>query len=140
MSVREGTGPNDDAGSRPSPITPPRPDRDLHPHEYPLARLALILGLVAFALTLPILPYTWPVLTGDRDMFGNSANWADILWIAAPLIGILSLIVGAVARRRIGRSPRRLTGLRIVAVANKIAWLAAIPWALTFLGAMAVGL
>jgi hypothetical protein len=134
MSGREGTGPKDDAGSRPPPVTPPRPDRDLH--GYPLARLALILALVAFALTVPILPYTLPVLTGDRNLYGDSANWAYLLWVAAPLVGILSLNVGAVARRRIGRSPDRPAGLRSVTVAKTIAWLAAIPWAMTFLGAI----
>lgn len=138
MSGREGTGRKDDAGSRPPPATPSRPDSDLH--EHPLARLTLILALVAFALTLPALPYTMPVLSGANELYPASSDWTGPLWEAAPLVGILSLIVGAVARRRIGRSPDRLTGLRSVRLAKKIAWLAAIPWAITLMGAAAVGL
>ena len=104
-----------------------------------LARLALILGLIAFALTLPVLPFTFDVLMGD-EQYPASSDWTGYPWLAAPFIGIVSLVVGARARRRIEQPPVQLADLHVVAVAKRIAWLAAIPWSLTMVGAAAVSL
>lgn len=106
---------------------PPRPDRD--PHMDSFALLALGLGLVAFGLTLPFLPGAFKVLGSHGPASQADLAMAGIgVWAIAAPLGIVSLVLGLVARRRIYGSFGRLTGRAVATGAVTIACLGAISW------------
>jgi hypothetical protein len=96
---------------------------------YLIAKLTLVLSLIALALTLPMVPWGFKALAAARYAFvPDPPQWILSAWLTAPFLGILSLVLGAVSRRRIRRSSGRLTGLGIVANAKAIVWSAAVLW------------
>ncbi len=124
----EGTSPKGISGNGPaSSSVPPRPDRI--PRLRLLATLAFVLAIIAVALMLPMVPWFGKVMEAPKyTSVPDPAPWVIVLWFTAPVVGILSLVLAAVARR-VNRSTG-LTGDRLdLVLATKVtAWGAALAW------------
>jgi hypothetical protein len=97
----------------------------------------VILGIVALALTLPVIPdFTLEALGAD-PLDATGSIWTSLLWIAAPFFGVTSLLLARKAQQEIASSGGLVSGWRVVTTARYFAWGAAAFWTWTFMGVVA---